>query len=305
MFGNRIITQLLASLIAVHAMAVNGAPNTDELNKLLGAHDLIETSNRLTSDPKIRWPIIRSPEVENDKEKIQLAMALAKKIFEEQNSQEVEMLSALLKLSSTIERAGGYCNYVIADTINRLAAATITEAISKNEIQPGKALEYIPGKTFFPESEEWENLLNQEAIQLQSDIELKNAKPSKFLSVIYEATGNDSVDNLYYQMGSGEITTSTLLQKRNIGALARRMAETETYWNAQIPALIFFLKSGGEVKKIDLNDVRQVREILDTSPRKFESPLLSLTRINALHIKRLYEDSLQPDDSKRMLLGYN
>lgn len=304
MFGKKVTSQLLTALIAAQTLTTSAAPSIYKINKIVNANDLVETSRLLTADPQLQWPIIKSPEVETDEEKVELAKQITKKIFEDQDRQGVEKLPALLKLSSEIERAGGYSNYVIADTINRLAAATLVEAISRNEIPPEKAFQHISAKTFFPEPEEWEKLLSQEAIQLQGDLDLKNAEQSQLLKAIYTATGKDNVDNLYYKMGSGEISTSSLLQKRDIGALARRMAETETYWNAQMPALIFFLKNGGEVEKIDLNDVRKVREILNSSPETFHSPLLNLSRVNALHIKRLYEDGLLPNDSKRILLGY-
>jgi|GEM_PF-5696251 len=296
---------LAAALFFSGFFEISHAEDVNRIAALIGSKNLVEVANQLQSDSSMQWPEIASQNIEKSSEKQRMAAVLSTKIIEAKSNAPQTVVPAFCHIAAKLNAAGGYSNFVIADTAQRLAVASLIKALVTGDLSPEK-VEVLAGSlsSTFPTTNAWIRVLNQEMSLGEKASILNNTKPENYLNELYALTGNNDVDAIYVKIGKNLATSTKLLQQRDIATLARRMAETETYRVAHLRALIFFIKNGGKPLDIDLNDVRDVNQILSKAPDGFGSPLLRMPKINALHLKMLAEDVVSTGKTQRILLGY-
>ncbi len=299
---NRFSLLLVFFILATTRIIV--AQEMSQLASLVSRGSLQDIAESLASSNGEQWPEIASSQIDDHPEKKRIAALLLAKILQTNTADPQSAVPALASLAGRLRASGGYRNYVIADTAERLAVAALIKALATGALAPEKAEELagvLPDS--FPTTDEWIRLLNQEmSLGEKADV-LRKTKPEDYLNQLYALTQTGEVDSIYVKIGENHATSEKLLENRDIAVLARKMAETETYRSAHLRALIYFLQNGGNLHEIDLNDVRNVNDIFAKAPT-FSSPLLRIKRINAMHLKMMADEKSSPQNRSRILLGY-
>lgn len=295
---------LLFVFFILATIRIGAAEDLSRLASFVSRSNLADIAKSLASNNGERWPEIASAEIEDNPEKERIASLLLEKTLQTSIADPQSAVPALSSLARTLRASGGYRNYVIADTAERLAVASLIGGLANGVLPPQEAdqfAEFLP--VAFPTTEEWRKLLNQEmSLEGKADVLLKT-KPEDYLIQLYALTGVSEVEDIYVRIGENHATSEKLLEKRDIAVLARKMAETETFRIVHLSALSCFLKHGGNLLEVNLNDVRNVNEIFGKGPM-FSSPLLQINRINAMHLKMMADEKAAPEKKPRMLLGY-
>lgn len=294
---------LLCALIFLTTPRSAVAEDLTALATFVSSRDLADIATSLASDNGPQWPEIASTEVEKNPEKGRIASILLKKILEADIANPQGVVPALSSLSRTLQSSGGYGNYVIADTARRFAVASLIRALAKGVMPPEEAerlADFVPPA--FPTTHEWTRLLNQE-IGAGKGGELLHTQPEEQLTHLYALSGETDVGAIYVRIGEQSATSEKLLKGRDIAVLALKMAQTETFRAAYFRALVWFLTNGGDLREVDLGDVRKVNAVLAKAP-EFSSALLRLRRVNALHLKLMADESATPEAESKLLVGY-
>jgi len=295
---------LLLVLFILATIGFSVAEEMSQLASIVSRGSLEDIAKSLDSGNGEQWPEIASSQIDNHPEKKRIASLLLAKILQANIADPQSVVPALASLAERLKATGGYCNYVIADTAERLAVASLISALVTGDLAPEKAEQLaavLPEA--FPATDKWIRLLNQEMSFGEKADVLHTTRPEDYLNQLYALTEAGDVEDIYVKIGENHATSEKLLEDRDIAVLARNMAETETYRIAHLRALIFFLKHGGSLREIDLNDVRNVNDIFAKAPT-FSSPLLRINRINAMHLKMMEDEKSSPEKRPRMLIGY-
>lgn len=299
---NRLPTIFL--LFALATTGISVAEEDSQLTRLVSRNSLEDIAASLASGTAEQWPEIASSQIDNHPEKRRLASLLLAKIFQANTNDPQSVVPVLAGLAERLMASGGYGNYVIADTAERIAVASLIKALATGALAPEKAEQLaavLPDA--FPTTDKWIRLLDQEMDLGEKADVLRATRPEDYLNQLYALTNTGEVDNIYVKIGKNNATSAKLLEERDIAVLARKMAETETFRIAHLKALICFLQHGGNLSEIDLNDVRNVNDILAKAPT-FSSSLLRIKRINAMHLKMIADEESSPEKRPKMLLGY-
>jgi hypothetical protein len=257
-------------------------------------------------DSGLAWPNVASPNVEKQSEKKQLAATALATVMKFGKLIDPEASVPLLgRISNRLRMGGGYSNYVVADAAQRFAIMSLMRALvsgSKSPDEVTKLSAYLGGA--FPTENEWIQLLEQELSLGAAATELRNVPSNNFLKKLFVVLGEKSKESVYVRIGGGEASSTKLLAKRDIAALAQKMAQTETYRMTHLAGFAFYLKNGGDLNNLDPDDVREFRKIFAKSPQKFGSPLLGINEVNCLHLKSVADDLGQNKHSAQMIFSY-
>ena len=205
----------------------------------------------------------------------------------------VEAIRTYAALLSEIRNQQGYANYLLRDSVKRLALARIAFGVLSD---PSKAPEYgglHKGLNLYrldPSDFYNEMLSQQEALILKQTQVAASSSSSSFLS---QCGGERGELEREYAFTLGAFTNEHLLQSPSAAKSAYRLMYTDFISESHLAALIAFLEKGGALSDINMSDVDHFNELMKGELSKFKNPKMGLRRFNAAHLHmfvRQYDD---------------
>ena len=280
---------IVANAICLQAQTTE---DSQKWNDLIKGNDLPEIAQAIEHPSTASWPkLISNASMSlkgNAYKPSNLGNALFEKIrvYEKSVSrQEGDSEKAAIiygSLSRGLQNSGGYINLCLADTVNRLALARLSELLindpSLAENVKG-ALANLPSVHF--STPQFVQMIHDEPTQkLKGGINLTPLEDKEAEKQVCAALGTNP-GQIMVKFASNQAGTSTLLDDLQIGVLFERMAQTDTVARVDLAGLIEFLLRGGKYSDINLADIRPFQAIMSGSEAQFKSDLMRIHGVGA------------------------
>lgn len=265
----------------------------DLWQKKLAVNTLGEVATVMESSQS-KWPHIRSLRASANQGKDSdqtgrlntLARFLHQKIIEcemKDKTQEptLKQIETYRKLRTILEVSGGYVNCVLVDSIDRLAVSRICGFVVKH---PDRWADAERMRTALQTPRFMErNLASLLQEEMATNLVGKTVAEEEYLHVYLEALGTDE-RTIMLSPKQETIHAGNLIENRDLSQLVWRMAQVEVLAHVRLPALIEFLKRGGQFNEIRSGDMRRFKEVMAESRDQFKSALL--------HVRKIYPSDL-------------
>lgn len=247
--------------------------------------DLSKTIN----DEDLAWPYL--PAVDDpllDDESRKLVSALATKVVANcgpllRSRYDLEQLTSDTAAMYKVLWAGGYTNVVLFDSMRRVALARLAgEAV--NDARFATEAKSIMSLVT-------NSVLSDDAVRKVFSID-GSIGADEWRDVVFSGISyRPSVAGGHLPWAATQLTSSYLLNNRNLPALLYRISETDMLAKCHTAALIIFLGNGGSLSDLTPNDIRKFREIMGDSLKNFRDDYMGIKRISVSHLL-LFLDSL-------------
>lgn len=290
------ILKILTMPILALGCAVFGQQNSEDLLKSLpsnqGLTQIVEGELLET------WPNIfsaKSPVYENDPNRQQFDFELLEllqgklsaydELQEYDYQSNAEAIATYTDLLGKIGHSNGYTNYLLRDSITRLAVARIAFGLLSD---PRKVSDYkkmheniISGglnlRVFYNEM-----LSEQEELISGAPEATNELDASQLLSL---CGGNRSELEREYAFAPSAFTDKELIESPSIAKAVYRLLYTDFISKSHLAALIRFIEKGGEITDINMSDVDRFNELMKNELSGFKNAHMGIRRLNAGHLQ--------------------
>ena len=188
-------------------------------------------------------------------------------------------------VGAVLEKAGGYSNLLLADSLRRLTLLRIAERVlggSQSMAEIRKQLSYVA----IPDVEVrtlLEQLAPEDTLLKDRKSEIERIAPSQTVYSAIESVGiKDSV------VGQAR-TFSELFEHPSVGAVVVRMAGTKLVYSVSLPGLISFIEKGGTKNELNPGDIRAFKVRMSGEDKLFVYPPLGVRYLSVSHVLGMYE----------------
>lgn len=269
------------------------------------SEELLQTLNRSQGLTQIvggtlleTWPNIfsaKSPVYKNDPQRQQIDFELLDLLQSKLSAYDelqgydyrsnTEAIVTYIDLLGKIRNSNGYTNYLLRDSIERLAVARIAFGVLSD---PAKVLDYkkmhgditsdgLNLSAFYNEM-----LSEQEALISGASEANKEFDASEFLIL---CGGNRSKLEREYAFTPSAFTDKELIESPSISKAAYRLLYTDFIARSHLAALIKFIEKGGEITDINMSDVDRFNQLMKNELSEFKNAHMGIRRLNAGHIQ--------------------
>jgi hypothetical protein len=205
-------------------------------------------------------------------------------------------------LSRGLQNSGGYINFCLADTVNRLALARLSELLINypslvNEVKT--AFANLTSVRF--STPQFVQMIGDEPAQkLKTGVNLTLLEDKDARQQILHALGM-TMGDVYRKFATNQAGTSNLINNPDIGVLLLRMGETDIIAQVDVAALIDFVEHGGEYSDIRLDDVRPFRTTMNGREGLYKSEMMHINQTNVGYLSDFMKQ-LKKDDANNMFV---
>ena len=279
----------------------------------LRQNDLPEVAHLMLDKKSLSWPTIefyrddQKLPIEQRRTREQLT-TLGKNLFSKiqqyeirsQNYSEPNVLAStkvLSDIANSLRKQGGYVNYVLADSANRLALGHLCFFLVQNperHLAVREGLDHIGVPTF--EKLEIGQLLEGEAGITGARQKLEKVSVSQACNEVLSILGGDA---RVFAMGiePDKLKTAYLLDHFNILHLVRRMMYTDLVGVVSLPSLITFVQKGGAYKDIHVDDISDFKKVMGESMGQFKCDWLGIKTLSTWYLLNLTNDFKDPSQA--------
>lgn len=292
---NILFITVLISLASCHLDAQT-AQDIAKWNNLIINKELPEIAQSMESSGPMRWPQLTSNASQALKAKdsykpSDLGQCLFEKIRSYENHvshKEADSESAAkvyISLSRRFQDSGGYVNLCLADAVNRLAIARLSEILINNpdSTQRIKGL-LVSSTNFYFSKEDFVKMIHAEPAQaIKPGINLDALQDKDVELQILAALGS-SPGETFDKFGYNQAGTSTLINGLQIGVLLERMIVTDVLTNVDALGLVDFFDRGGKYKDLNYADIRPFKAIMKGDEMLYKSDLAHIDRVRVSNL---------------------
>jgi hypothetical protein len=255
------------------------------------------------------WPDLASPTSlinKNDPTRArfesELFVTIMQKLKEFDDSNELDFESnrkAIMVYTSFLDEtrgSRGYLNYLLRDSIRRLALSRIAFGILEDSGRTPNYKELLANvklsegtmSVFFAE------LMDKDEGLLEVNYtEQKELTVSKFL----ELCGSSRSDfEREYAFSSSAFSSKALFDTPSAEKMAYRFAYTDFIAESHLSALILFIEKGGELKDVDMSDSDRFNALMKKDVSKFSNASMGLRRFNVGHLQMFIRQFSSPEN---------
>lgn len=246
--------------------------------RFVAENELHTIARHMASSMEPRWPRL-------DQESTSLATRLMVKVreYEAADSGDLETtIDIYAGLVRGVERAQGYWNVLLGDTFRRIAIARMCNALLQ-DVAKHDLVRNLLARFDFPGLDEEvfaDILITDEGIARS---QLQPLTKGKILGLAFALEERDFRERLAESAGADQ-HTSTLLQKQDTAILVWRVIATDMVATLSLAAFLEFLRLGGTVKDVRMDDVRPFNKIMGTRRQAFSYELLGIEAVNVGHL---------------------
>jgi len=209
-------------------------------------------------------------------------------------------------IADRFEMSGGYSNYVLADSLRRLALSRIVYALVAN---PGNVDDITDLFSLLKDKQltaRFFSKLNKEEIVTKENprgVSLSDNREDNITEFyFYFERDTESMERLY-ALRIDLFSTSALLREVSMPNLVYRVAFTDMITQCHISGLIYFFRNGGQLDDINLSDVTVFKEIMGSSVTLFSDPGMGINSLSAGHLNVLIKHYKNPENYRKDTLS--
>jgi len=214
----------------------------------------------------------------------------------------VKAVAVYGSLSRGLQNSGGYINFCLADAVNRLALARLSELLINDPSSVNKV------KTAFAKltsvgfsTPQFVQMIGDEPVQkLKAGINLKPMEDKDARQQILLALGM-TMGDVFRKFSFSQGGTSSLINNPDIGVLLLRMGSTDIVANVDLAALIDFVEHGGRYSDIRLDDVRPFKHVMNGRENLYKSEMMLIHKADVGFVSDFLKQ-LKKDDSNNVFV---
>jgi hypothetical protein len=213
-----------------------------------------------------------------------------------------EAVSIYRKISVGLQGSGGYINLCLADAVNRLALARLTESLINDPrlVDKVNASFLTLNCTRFSTTKFVQMMQDELELKPKASVDLTNLQENEAQKQIFAYLGSNP-NEAFCRYSGNQAGTSNLISKPDLGVLVMRMGETDIIAQVVLAALIDFIHHGGQYSQIRLDDVRPFRAVMSGREHLYKSDIMGIPQTNVGYLFGVMEE-LKRDNSNNMFV---
>jgi hypothetical protein len=287
-------------LISPVLSCVAGAQGVEQLrtwDKTLAEKSVSEIASQMTNAAPQPWPSVGSRQYANtlgDKERAMATKAIGlvhtlhmkvKRDFVAGSQKPEDAAKTYLSIAKALEKAAGYSNLVLADSVRRLAVFRLSEALVRLPAATAGSRAIIDSND--TQSIEIRALLERlcpDDVELaERRSELGRIEPGQNVFAAFEIAGLGEASSL------GAVSFTHLMEHPSAAGLVLRMTATQQLYKISLRGLLAFVEKGGTYEELNPADITAFQRRMNGEDKTFKYPPLSIRYLSSDSVQMLFD----------------